>query len=376
MNGGRRRVLFLITRAVHGGAQAYVLDMLRALGGRFDVALGAGEEGHLTEAARRSGVPVHVLDALASSVRPWRDIGAVARVARLVVETGADLVSAHSTKAGLVGRSAARRCGVPAVFTAHGWSFAEGVPVFRRHVALALERVAARRCRRIIVVCEADRRLALRRRVAPAQKLVTVRYGVHDVPERATPGVSGPPVVAMVARFEPQKDYACLLRALAEAPGEWRAVLVGDGPTRADAEALARALGVGDRVEFAGSRDDVAAVLANAHVFALASRWEGLPLTILEAMRAGLPVVATDVAGVGEEVADGETGFLVPPRDPTRFAERLGALLADPALRARMGSAGRRRYEEAFTFERMVAETVAVYDAVLVETARPRAGSA
>ena len=171
----------------------------------------------------------------------------------------------------------------------------------------------------------------------------------------------------MVARFEPQKDHACLLRALAGAPGKWRAVLVGDGPTHPAAEALARELGIADRVSFPGSRDDVPDVLAGAHVFSLASRWEGLPRTILEAMRAGLPVVASDVDGVGEAVADEETGFLVPAGDSAALGRRLGQLFAYPSLRKRMGDAGRRRYEESFTFERMVAETAAVYDAVLAE---------
>jgi glycosyltransferase involved in cell wall biosynthesis len=345
------------------------------LADRFEFALGVGEEGNLTEAAGRLGVQAHVVRGLGNTISPWRDARAVSETVALIRRFRPDLVVAHSSKAGLVGRAAAARCHVPSVFTAHGWSFAEGVPRPRRLVAAPLERLAARWCRRIIVVCDADRRLALRRRITPAEKLVTVRYGVRDVPERAAPGAAGVPLVAMVARFEPQKDHACLLRALAEMAGAWRAVLVGDGPTRPVAEALTRELGIGDRVSFLGSRDDVPAVLANAHVFALASRWEGLPITILEAMRAGLPVVASDVDGVGEAVVDGETGLLAPAGDAGAFRLRLGQLLGDPSLRKRMGEAGRRRYEGSFTFERMVAETAAVYDAVLGGSAKKRLAS-
>jgi glycosyltransferase involved in cell wall biosynthesis len=353
---------------VRGGAQAYVLDVLRAFMDRFDSVLGAGEEGHLTDAARGLGIPVHVAPSLGFPVRPWQMAVAVPRLARLIRSTGADLVSAHSTWAGLAGRVAAHRCGVPAIFTAHGWPFAGGVGHARRLAAVPLERMAARRCRRIIVVCDADRHLALQRKIAPAEKLVTVRYGVHDAPERADPGASASPVVAMVARFEPQKDYACLLRALASVSGSWRAVLVGDGPTRPAAESLTRDLGLADRVTFLGSRDDVATVLSSAHLFALATRWEGLPLTILEAMRAGLPVVASNIAGVGEAVADGESGFLVRARDPRELGRRIGQLCRDAALRARMGAAGRRRYEGEFTFERMLHATGTVYEDALDAT--------
>ncbi len=365
MSGGPPRLLVLITRAVHGGAQSHVLDLMAGLADRFEFALGVGEEGNLTEAAGRLGVPVHVVRGLGNTLSPWRDARAVSEAAKLIRRLRPDLLVTHSSKAGLVGRAAARRCRVPSVFTAHGWSFAEGVPRPRRLVAAPLERLAARWCRRVIVVCDADRRLALRRRIAPAEKLVTVRYGVRDVPERATPGAAGVPLVAMVARFEPQKDHACLLRALAGVARPWRAVLVGDGPTRPAAEGLARELGIADRVSFLGSRDDVPAVLANAHVFALASCWEGLPITILEAMRAGLPVVASGIAGVGEAVVDAEGGFLVTPGDPHPLGRRVDQLCGDAALRARMGAAGRRRYEAGFTFERMLAATEAVFDDVL-----------
>jgi glycosyltransferase involved in cell wall biosynthesis len=338
-----------------------VLDLATGLADRFEFALGVGEEGNLTEVASRLGVPAHTVRGLGNAVSPWRDALAFRETVKLIRRLRPDLVVTHSSKAGLVGRAAARRCGVPSVFTAHGWSFVEGVPRARSLVAVPLERLAARWCRRIIVVCDADRRVALRRRIAPVEKLVTVRYGIRDVPERAAPGAGGVPVVAMVARFEPQKDHACLLRALAAVASPWRAVLVGDGPTRPSAEKLARELGIADRVFFLGSRDDVAGILASAHVFALATRWEGLPITILEAMRAGLPVVASDVGGVSDAVVEGETGFLLPRGDVGALALRLGRLIGDPGLRARLGDGGRARYSTGFQVAGMLRDTLALY---------------
>jgi len=168
-----------------------------------------------------------------------------------------------------------------------------------------------------------------------------------------------------VARFEPPKDFPTLLRALRMVTAPWRAILVGDGPTRPGVEELARELGLADWVEFVGWRTDVADILARAQVFVLSSRWEGLPISILEAMRAGLPVVASQVGGVGEAVIAHETGWLVPPGDAGQLSQRIEELCVDPSLRARMGVAGRRRWEDRFRVERMVEETSALYADVL-----------
>ncbi len=130
-------------------------------------------------------------------------------------------------------------------------------------------------------------------------------------------------------------------------------------------------LSLNDRVEFLGNRSDVAEILGGAHVFALATNWEGLPISILEAMRAGLPVVASDVGGVREEVVEGQTGFLVPRGDVGATHDRLGLLLADPTLRERMGAAGRRRYEDLFSLDRMLKKTLEVYRDALGDPAEP-----
>jgi glycosyltransferase involved in cell wall biosynthesis len=361
-----RRVLFLVTRSILGGAQSHVLELVKAFTGRtYEVALGTGCEGPLTEAARDEGVAVHILPHLVSRWWSWNVRGAVAEVERLVGQVQPDLVSTHSFKAGFAGRLAARRCGVPSIYTAHGWPFSPGIPWVRRRIALPLERLAASWCRMIITVSAADRELALRSRLATAAKLVTVRNGVPDTDLRAVPGGPGLPRVVMIARFEPQKDYALVLRALQGLNTDFRADLVGDGPTRGSAEGLVRRLQIEEKVQFLGFRRDAARILSEAHVFALASRWEGLPLTILEAMRAGLPVVASDVGGVREAVVEGETGFLVPRGDVGAFRARLEKLLTSSELRGRMGAAGRKRYEAHFRVERMLAETAEVYRGVL-----------
>jgi glycosyltransferase involved in cell wall biosynthesis len=170
----------------------------------------------------------------------------------------------------------------------------------------------------------------------------------------------------MVARFIEGKDHDLLLRAFATIPKGPRLRLVGDGPTRASAESLARELGIQEQVDFLGNRDDVASLLATSDVFVLASRSEMLPISILEAMRAGLPVIASDVGGVAEAVAHNENGILVPSGSVSALAQALTDLTSDYALRLRMGQAGRQRFTDQFLSSSMKEHTRSIYWDVLL----------
>jgi SAM-dependent methyltransferase len=146
---------------------------------------------------------------------------------------------------------------------------------------------------------------------------------------------------------------------------DWQLELIGDGPLRGQLEALTQSLDLTSRVTFLGFRRDVPERLAEAQVFLLISKWEGFPRSILEAMRAGLPVVASDVGGVQESVVDGTTGYVIPRGDTVRLRECLRKLITSAELRASMGAAGRARYEDKFTFDRLVERTTKVYESVL-----------
>jgi glycosyltransferase involved in cell wall biosynthesis len=356
------KVLYLITLAERGGGQVHVADLLRGYRGRFEVELGTGEEGYLTDEARSLGIPVHVIPDLVHAVDPRRDARAIRAVARLIHRRRPSLVHAHTSKAGIVGRAAARMAGVPAVFTAHTWAFAEGVSWRRRLIGIPSEWLASRISARIIAVSEANRALALRYYVAPRSRITVVHNGIPDTALRAAPGAASVPQIVMVARFAEQKDQMLLVEALAGVDLPFRLALVGDGPRRAEVEATAHTLGLDGRVDFLGERDDVAAILARSSVFVLASNWEGFPLSTLEAMRAGLPVIASDVGGTAEAITEGVTGYVVRQHDRAGLRDRLTALLRDPLLRARMGAAGRRRYATEFTLAHMLDRTAAIYE--------------
>lgn len=268
------------------------------------------------------------------------------------------------------GARAARRAGVPTVVqTLHlPWllrSRGKRRPFFR-----SLHEVD-----RLLAVSQAQAGTYNRIGV-PSELITTVPNGVGartpGLGRRAARELLGlapdQPVVMTVGRLTVMKGQRHLVDAVPELATRFpglAVLILGQGHLHARLTAQAEALGVGGAVRLLGHRSDARALLDAADVFVLPSRHEGMPLVALEAMEAGLPVVATRVIGSEEVVADGETGLLVPPEDPAALSAALAALLADPGLRARMGQAGRRRYRAHFTRERMAAQTLTVYDQAL-----------
>lgn len=363
------KIAFIITRSDDiGGAQIHVRDLstaLRAAG--HDAVVLAGTNGVLADELKARGIPYYRLEHLARAVGPLQDIRCFSELRETLRRIQPDIISTHSTKAGFIGRIAGRTLGIPTLFTAHGWGFTEGRPPLQALAFWAVERATAAWSARIITVCESDRAAAVRSHLTSSERLVTIHNAMPDVEEtlRAKPGNS-PVRLVMVARLSYWKDQPTLLHALAGLKHlDWELELIGEGPLRGQLEELTQSLGLTPRVTFPGFCRDVPERLAKAQAFLLVSKWEGFPRSILEAMRAGLPVVASDVGGVKESVVDGTTGFVIPPGDTARLRDRLNELITCPELRIRMGEAGRRSYEEKFTFDRLVERTTTVYESVL-----------
>jgi glycosyltransferase involved in cell wall biosynthesis len=351
MNGtGRRpRVLLLITLAEVGGAQTYVASLLPALADRFDVAVAAHGPGPLRDAAAEAGVRFIPLEHVRRPISPWRDAAGFVELVRLLRRERPDILHVSSSKAGVLGRLAGATAGVPIrIFTVHGWAFAA-------HSGLASllyrwgDRLVAPLTTMTVCVSENDRAAGIRAGTCRAERTVVIRNAVSlDRSPRARHERARPLLVS-VGRLKAPKDFVTLARALALLPaGSFEALIVGEGPDRATLETELRRLRLEDRVRLAGERDDVPALLADADVFVLASRSEGLPVSVLEAMAAELPVVASRVGGVPEVVADGETGFLVAPASPSNLAAVLARLIDDRDLRRRLGAVGRVRADTRF----------------------------
>lgn len=368
------KIAFLITRSdAVGGATLHVRDLCGSLIERgHEVTVLVGGQGPVTEEFAAAGVPFRPLRHLVRAIRPARDMRALLEIRSALVDLRPDLISIHTSKAGWLGRLVGHWLDIPTVFTPHGLSFGRGVSTPKRAIYTFAERLVGQFSEQMVTVSRAESELALRHRIVRPERLVTIHNGITDVPESLRATHRGTDVrLVTIARCQAPKDHRTLLRALGELESRsfgsrrWTLDWLGDGRLLDDARNLAVDLEIGDRVNFLGDRRNVEDFIAAADVFLLVSRSEGHPRSILEAMRARLPVVATDVGGCGESVVDGETGFLVPPGDSATLAVRLAELLDDVGLRVRMGDAGRTRYEDYFTLDSMAAKTVALYESIV-----------
>ena len=362
----KRVLLYVITKSELGGAQSHVRDLTRHFHLEYEVHLAVGQTGSLTESLRDAGVTVHCVPTLTRGVNLLKDLLAVKDFIALINKIQPDIIHTHSSKAGVVGRVAGWLCGIPTIFTAHGWGFTPNTPRLRRSLALFTEKLLAPLTAKLICVSESDRQLALRLGVGTPFSLTTIRCGIPSVLAPSAQPAKEPPRLIMVARFNEQKDQATLLKAIAQLKQESFSLdLVGSGSSLEACKTLAETLGIADRVNFLGDRQDVPDLLARSQIFVLSTHYEGLPISILEAMRTGLPVIATSVNGIPEEVIQGETGCLVPHEDGEALAIALKTLIRSAELREQMGQASRARFLQEFTLELMLTQIRLVYQEVL-----------
>ncbi len=365
------RVLLLAAAAgTTGGGEKHVADLLDALPERgFELALACPAGGDLGERARALGVPVFEAP-IAAGV-------SAAQVRALRAALGAapwDVVHAHGSRAAAFARLADAQARRRVVYHVHGVHVDRAGTAARRTALLAVERTLRPRTARFVTVCRADALRGARLGILAASRTVIVHNGIaageaavrkgRFRAELALPGDT--PLVLSVGRFHEQKDQATLLEAwqlVAAARPDAVLALIGSGSLEARLREHARAAGLDSSVRFVAPRIPLDDAYTDADVFALSSRWEGLPYVVLEAMEHGLPVVSTAVDGVPEAVVDGETGLLVPPADPVALSAALIRVLADPAAGRAMGRAGRARVEREFTLERMADGVASVYHA-------------
>ncbi len=365
------KILYVVTRGdVIGGASMHVLELaseMQRRGAEVVLVLGPGQV--VAELAARRGLPVITEPSLVRHIAPWHDLRCLWRLRKLMQQIKPDLVHLHSAKAGILGRLVARQLRIPVMYSVHGWAFSMSSGLTARAYQW-LERRLLSFTDMLVLVCQRD--LTLARQLAAGRKvrLALVHNGIDETsascerPGRddfATSQLAVSELAAnesaasdlrcrliSVARFEAPKDHTTLLHALARLPAaSWQLQLVGSGPLLAGCQQLAQQLGL-SQIEFLGERQDVPALLQQADIFVLSSRSESLPVSVLEAMRAGLPVVATDVGGLSELVAP-QNGYLVPAGDRAALGDALAALITDSALRQQMGQQGACLFQTHFT---------------------------
>jgi glycosyltransferase involved in cell wall biosynthesis len=361
------KALLLCQNLGVGGAEELVLGASTGLPseGVETGVVAITRRGPIAEEIARAGVRVH----LARGQPGPRDPAAFLRLVRLLRDERPDVVHTYLLNAGLYGRLAAIAAGVPVILAAEQNVYRRKK---RRHAIL--ERLLAARTFRVVACCRTVGDFYRRQTGVPADKIAVVynaaRFGPEPSPadrEPARRALGLPPeaiVLGTLGRLTEQKGQAVLLRAVADlAPRfpELVLFLAGDGPLRAELEAFAERLGVGSRVRFLGVRRDRAALYAAMDAFVLPSLWEGLSLSLVEAMGAGRPVVATTVGGNPEVVEQGRTGLLVPPEEPAALAAAIVELLRDRQLAAEIGRAAAREARARFSIEEHVARIAALY---------------
>lgn len=351
----RIEVAQIVTRFIAGAGGVALRGALSLDPSRFHVTVITGEGDDLLDAARAAGMDVIVEPTLVSPVSPRHDREALKSLTAVCHDSGFDVVHTHSAKAGALGRVAAHRTGVPlTVHTYHGFPFHRFQSPWRRAAYIAIEQRLATITDVVLAIGSGVATEALRLRLADPTTLRTVTPAVDGTTvladaasrryARALVGVpEEAPVIGTVGRLDYQKAPEQMVAAV-EMMRHKDAVLVwvGGGPDEQAVRRLVAARGLQERFLLLGQRSDVASILPAFDVFAMTSRYEGLPCAVVEAMRCGLPVVATAVNSVPDLVVPGETGILVPPGHPGMVAAAADRLLDDPATAARMAMAGRR----------------------------------
>lgn len=290
----------------------------------------------------------------------------ILRLARWLRAVRPDILHTHNPSPHFVGAAAGALARVPVlVHTKHGRNHPD------QPRAVAVNRIASQFTDCIVAVSHDAAEVARAVERVSNNKVCVIHNGVDLARYACLERKTGVPIrrAVHVARFTSVKDQETLLRAariVCDAVPDFQLDLIGDGPKRADLEALQSSLGLGDRVRFSGFHDDVQRVLAESDLFVLSSVSEGLALTVLEAMAAGLPVVATEVGGNPEIVANGETGLLVPARSPVKLATAIVELIRDPDRARRLGAAGRRRVEVEFDLRRVSSRYENLYSRLLM----------
>jgi glycosyltransferase involved in cell wall biosynthesis len=368
------RLLLVVDSLEVGGAERHVVDLAMALHRKgHEVEVACSVSGGLSEPLEAAGVPVWPL---ARRLVKRRVSVAYARgIRRLLGERRFDLVHAHIFASAVAAAIATLGKGVPLVITEH--TEASWQTWRTRRVS----RWAHRRAKRVIAVSTPIERRLIERDGVPPHLVTRIPNAVIPASDEP-PDPAGPlpdawvegPLVGVVARLQPEKGVANFLKAAArvsEISPRARFLVVGDGPLREELLNLVEHLGISERVRFLGYRTDSRALMGLMDLLVVPSLTEGSPLIVLEAMAAGVPVVASAVGGIPDQVRHGREGILVPPDDPDALGDALGALLRDPAYARRLGEAGRRRTENEFSHETLVRRIEAVYRTAIDGAAAP-----
>lgn len=387
MPGGPR--VLQVFQPSSGGVPSHVLELTLGLRRRGWAAEVAGPADSVVwPALVDAGVPVHALplnsEPGVANLPGAGDVRVARALRRLDRARGYSIVHAHSSRAGGLVRAALPRHR-RLIYTPNCFAYTTGFSASRRAVYRALEQALVPRTGAIVATCEWERGEA-RKLLGAAARTTVIPNGVRPCRDAAAPDpalvafAAGRPLAGMVAALRPQKDPLALVRAVAriaqDGPPRWAMAIVGNGPLEGAVEEEIARLGVAEHVRRFPFGGDPTPALRALDLFVLPSLWEAFPIATLEAMACGLPVLATSVGGVAEQVVDGVTGRVIAPGDPALLTATLADALSDPVRLREWGDAARRRVDERYTIDLVVQETIALYRTATGSGVAPAGGLA
>ena len=379
------KIIHPITRLILGGAQQNTMETCNHLNpDRFSAQIisGAdtGPEGELISEVRQRGIPLTIIPELIRAPHPVKDFIALKKMTAYFKAEKPHIVHTHSSKAGILGRWAARRAGVPViVHTVHGWGQNKYQSFMKRNLFVFLEKRAEKITDRLIVVSYLNAEKGLKDKIGSQEKYTTIHSSIDinlfgncgsDIKSLKKKLGLNPeaPVVGTVGRFSEQKnpcDFVRMAAAVKKKVPEAEFIIVGDGPLRFETENFIKTLGLSKDIVIPGLRTDIAALIGCMDVFVLTSLWEGLPRVIPQAMAGGVPVVANAVDGVCEVIREGENGFVVQPGEVSLMAEKIVKLLLNSSLKKDIGRRGRQTAEKEFSLKDMIDKIENLYEELL-----------
>ena len=366
-----KKIAYIITLPDLGGAQSHLYEVMTNINTYgYKPFLITGSKGWLTDRLSSAGITCYIVPDLVRPIAPVHDCKAIQQVKSILNQERPALVHCHSSKAGIVGRLAAHQCHIPSLFTAHGWAFTDGVNPLKRKLYSLIENLVAYWTDKIICVSEYDRKLGIQQLPAHKDKMVTIHNCIPDMPDCVRDWEKHPVGdvinIVVVARFSTQKkniQVLRLLRMMLNKGLNLTITFVGDGPQLEMAKAEARYLHLEREAIFLGARTDVPKLLPRYDVFLLLSNWEGFPISILEAMRAGIPVIASDVGGVSEAVGN-DIGYLI-TNDENDLVNIIQSLDENKNEFQKLGNNARKKYCTKYTSLFMMRNIEEIYGDVL-----------
>lgn len=367
------KILYIVTQSELGGASRYIFDLARNLpSDKFEVIVAGGGVGELGEKINALGLNYYHLNNLVREIEPFRDLLAVYEICRLIIKTKPDIVHLNSSKAGVVGSIAAKICGVKKIiYTAHGFVFNEPLSTFKKNLYRWSEKITSNCKDKIICVSEFDRQSALKNKIAKSSKLMTINNGIEaldfaDATESKK--ILGVPadsiVIGTVANLYRTKGLNFLISAIVKSkinhPGIYLRI-VGDGELANELAKQINELNAQNYIKV-GKISHAYRYLKAFDIFVMSSVKEGFPYALLEAMAAGLPIVATKVGGIPEMIETDKTGSLVDAKNVDAISTAVESLLTDKQKMLALGANAKREVEKEFRLDKMIAKTIAVYE--------------